>query len=695
MSSARQTFPVVGIGASAGGIPAMEGFFRGLESDCGMAFVIVTHLNPDHESLLHEVIGRYTNMPVKIAADGLEIEPSTVYVLPNNAILSVEDGRLRTRRPNPAHRERKPIDIFFSALAKDRGEHAVGIVLSGGDSDGTLGVKAIKEYGGLTLAQVPDSSGPRNPDMPQSAIASGLIDIAVPAEQMGEKLVQFVRSFDLPEGIVEADSKIGEKSADFRDEIYAILSARSGHDFSGYKTKTFLRRVKRRMQLAQLQSIEGYVELLKQDSAEVMSLFRDLLINVTNFFRDEDAFKALEEKVIPQLFEGRDANDTVRVWVPGCATGEEVYSIGILMREHMGTLSAVPRVQIFASDIDEHALAVARAARYPEALLEGVSTERRQRFFNNDSASYVVAKEVRELCIFSPHSVIRDPPFSRMDLVSCRNLLIYFGPEIQQRVIPTFHYSLKPGGYLLLGTSESISQHGDLFSAVDERHKIFRAREHGTRPRLPVLLGGSVASRFSGDVDGRGRSSAERSLRHAVETQVLERFAPAHVVINGDADVVYYSARTGRFIEAPQGAPSRQLMTMARRGLRLELRSALREAMETRTSVTRQNVSVEDDGDRVLSVNITIEPVSDRDNGDPLFLVLFEPAGLVENRSARAEPGSEDLDGTAALERELQGQSRAFAVNDRGIRDGVGRAEVVQRGTGLSQRGIAVHKRGT
>ncbi len=653
MSSA-QKFPIVGVGASAGGIPAMEGFFKGLTRDCGMAFVVVTHLNPERESLLHEVIGHYTDMKVVVAEDDLTLETGVVYVMPHNAILTIADGRLKLRRPDSALRERKPIDIFFSALAKDQGEHAVGVVLSGGDGDGTLGVKAIKERGGLTLAQASDGSGPRNPDMPRSAISSGLIDLAVSAEEMGGKLVEFARSFDLLEGLeqrVENGDDGSVKAA--KQEIYSLLRTQSGHDFSGYKTKTFLRRVRRRMQLAQITTMEDYVERLRKDPAEVMALFRDLLINVTNFFRDAEAFEALQREVIPKLFEGRGASDAVRVWVPGCATGEEVYSIAILLRERMDELSVVPRVQIFATDIDEAALGVARTARYPEAMLEGVSEERRHRFFTSDGTSCVVTKDVRELCIFSPHSVIRDPPFSRMDLVSCRNLLIYLGHEIQSRIIPTFHYAMKPGGFLFLGTSESISQHGDLFATVDKKHRIFQAREHaGPTPRLPMLIANGLTGGTQVAEGGRART-ASYPLRQAVEAQVLERFSPAHVVVNGEGDVVYYSAKTGKYLEAAPGAPTRQLMTMARRGLRLDLRSALREAMENRGMVVRENIAVDEEDDRVQFVDLTVEPLAERGNGEPLFLVLFDPRGPARDRAelSRAE---EMPDGTADLERELR-----------------------------------------
>ncbi|WP_366654878.1 CheR family methyltransferase [Fodinicurvata sp. EGI_FJ10296] len=656
-SAMTGNFPVVGIGASAGGIAAMEALFKGVASDCGMAFVVVTHLSPDRESLLHEVVGRYTDMAVKVAEDGVAVAPNTVFVLGENAALTIEQGRLRLSPADALHRERKPIDAFFSALAQDQGERAVGIVLSGGDSDGTLGVKAIKEYGGLTLAQIPDGSGPRNPDMPRSAIASGFVDIAVTAEDMGRKLMAFAHSFDAIDVVPNNEKDAENELKQARESIHGLIKSHTGHDFSGYKAKTFMRRVKRRMQIAQVTEVDDYIALLKRDSTEVINLFRDLLINVTNFFRDPDSFRELEEKVLPKLFHGRDAGDTIRIWVAGCSTGEEVYSIAILMAEQLEKLPAPgPRVQIFATDIDEPALEVARAARYPAPLLSGVSDERRQSFFQSDGSSFVLRKDVREMCIFSPHSITRDPPFSRMDLVTCRNLLIYLSPEAQDLVIPAFHYSLRPGGFLFLGSSESLSQHADLFVTIDKKRRIFQAREHVTRiGRLPAFHGGtdtrSPGAGFSGTGDGRTTGYA---LRQSVEARVLERHAPPHVVVNNDGDVVYYSAKTGHLLEAPQGAPTRQILSMVRRSLRMDLRAALREVTETRQLAARDNIAVEYGDGRSQIMRISVEPFDDTSTREPLLLILFEPQSPIRNPGEIAAECGRRPDDTAELERELR-----------------------------------------
>lgn len=657
MPQNAQNFPIVGIGASAGGVAALEGFFKGMPDMSGMAFVIVTHLSPERESLLHEVISRYTSMDVVVAADGTDVKPNCVYVLPADAILSIDGGCLKIEKQNRTHPERKPIDIFLSALAKDQGEYAVSVVLSGGDSDGTLGTKAIKERGGLTLAQVADGHGPAQPDMPRSAISTGLIDYALPVSEMGPKLYDFARSFgmlnDLATIASETDGETSLREA--RDEIYAIIRNQIGHDFSGYKTKTFLRRVRRRMQVTQLSTIEAYVERLRQDPKEVNALFRDLLINVTNFFRDATAFEQLKQAVVPKLFEGRGADDTVRVWVPGCATGEEVFSIAMLLREHMDGLTAVPRVQIFATDIDEAALGVARAGRYPEALLDSVSQQRRERFFIADGGSFVLTKDVRDLCIFSPHSIIRDPPFSRIDLVSCRNLLIYFGSEVQNRVVPIFHYSLKPGGYLFLGTSENVSQYDDLFVPLDKKHRIFRSRENSSRTvRLPHLLGGFKPVQH-GDLPRPAFRPSGMALRNTIEAQVLERFAPAHVVANRDGEIIHYSGKTGKYLEPPMGAPNRQLTAMARKGLRLDLRAAFREAVQKNDCIIRDRIPVEADDGRVQVVTLTIEPVWQTPNDDPLYLVMFSDDGPALSRAEAAAGLDRRTDADAIhLERELR-----------------------------------------
>lgn len=653
--SAQAQFPIVGIGASAGGIEALEGFFRGLPENPGVGIVIVTHLSPERESMLHEIVQRYTKLKVQIATDGAEVEIDTVYVLSADALITIEKRHMRVRK-NANRSERKPIDIFLGSLAVDLAELSAGVILSGGDGDGALGIKAIKERSGLTLAQAASGFGPQHPDMPESAVATGFVDFVISAENMGAKIVDFARNVGLlDELLADAGGADDDRNVEqVMPEVYGILRNQIGHDFSGYKKKTFMRRVQRRMQVTQLTTIAGYIERLRQDPQEVGALFRDLLINVTNFFRDADAFEALEKSVIPKLFDGRGADEIVRVWVPGCATGEEVFSIAMLMREHMDKLTAVPRVQIFATDIDERALSIARAARYPAALLDSVSAERRKRFFIPDGGSFVVSKDVRELCIFSPHSVIRDPPFSRIDLVSCRNLLIYFGVDIQNQVIPTFHYALRPDGYLFLGSAENVSQFDDLFQSIEKKHRIFRRRSDIVPSvRLPIMVNAMRPGQMA-ELTPR-RPLAGLALRQAVDEHVLDRFSPPHVLIDRDGDVVYYSGRTGKYLEPPAGAPTRQLLTLARKGLRLDLRTAFREALESGRPVVRDAIPMEAEDGRVQMVSVTIEQLPDRGAGEALYLVLFADQGPVLTREEALNRAHATRDGAAAhMERELR-----------------------------------------
>jgi two-component system CheB/CheR fusion protein len=648
-------FPIVGIGASAGGVEALSGFFKGVPPNSGLAYVVVTHLSPDRESLLHQVVGRYTDLPVQIAADRTVVEPNKVYVLPADGVLGIEGGRLQVRKLGASRRERKPIDLFLSALARDCGEYAAGVILSGGDADGTLGIKAIKERGGLTLAQVADGSGPSHRAMPDSAISSGLIDLAIPADQMGARLVEFSHGFEMLDRIASTDAQAkGTHSwENARQEIYSLLRNQVGHDFEGYKINTFVRRVQRRMQITQIETVEAYVERLRQDSREVHALFRDLLIHVTNFFRDTEAFEALREHVIPKLFEGRGANDTVRVWIPACATGEEVFSIAILLREHVDSLSAVPRIQIFATDIDDTALTAARAARYPETLLESLSEERRRRFFTSDGGTFHLSKEVRDLCTFSPHSVLRDPPFSRIDLVSCRNLLIYFGADLQNQVVPIFHYSLRPGGYLFLGLSENASQFSDLFTPVDKKNRIFRSR-HDVRPmaRVPLFVRGLATERRNEPNAESLAYTTGTGIRQIVDREILEQHAPPHVLVNSEGDVVYFSARIGKYLEPPQGTPNRNIFAMARPSLRLDLRAALREAVADNRKVVRDRIVLETEEERVQHVTLTIQPLPSRIQDESLFLVIFSDTGPELSRKGTQIVRSDDA--AAQLERELR-----------------------------------------
>ncbi len=642
----------MGIGASAGGVDALQAFFGAMPADPGMAFIVVTHIAAGQESALPHILARLTTLPIEPIEDGASIEANHAYVLASDAIATLDRGRLRLT-PQPAGgREHNRIDVFFASLAEDRGEDAVGVILSGVGRDGTLGAKAIKEGGGFTIAQIGDHTAPQYPQMAAHAIASGAIDLRLPAEDMAGRLIEYARGL----GKLDPDrQRRGQRARliDGRRAICTILHDQTGHDFSGYKERTFLRRIERRMQVLDVDDLDAYAELLRTDRQEVALLFQDLLIGVTAFFRDSDSFNALAETVIPGLFEGRGPKDTVRVWVPGCSTGEEAYSVAILLLEHLATLTARPKAVVFATDIDEPAIAIARLAHYPAAMLHDVSPERIDRYFTGDGISYTVTKQVRDLCILSSHSVIRDPPFSRIDLISCRNLLIYLDKDLQNQIVPVFHYALRPGGFLFLGSSETLSQHADLFTPADKKTRIFRRRDlPGVHPRLPPL---ALSTRRPTLVEYKTAlpSYSGSPLRHIIESRIIEQFAPAHVVVTRDGEIVHFSTRTGKYLENAPGVPTRNIVAMARRGLRVELRTALTEAVEEHRRVVRHGLHVEID-DSVQFLDLTIETLADHDT-EPLFLVVFADFGALLTAERRLPVVVDEQ--TAAkenLERELR-----------------------------------------
>lgn len=643
---------IIAIGASAGGIEAFRLFFESMPPDSGAGFVVVLHQSAERKSLLAGIIGRWTAMPVSEAVDNEHVEPNRVYVVPPGVIATLEQGRLRLRRLVPdVPREATPIDQFFDSVAADLGENAIGIVLSGTGHDGALGLKAIKARGGLTLAQGTDGTAPQHRGMPNSAIATGAVDLIVPAQDM-PRLVMASR-IDPAEPTDVTGTATEIETA--RLSICEILRARLGHDFSHYKDKTFLRRVQRRMQVVGLTGLTDYVIRLEEDHDEAVLLFRDLLIGVTTFFRDGDAFEAVKRVVMPRLFEDKGANDAVRVWVPGCATGEEAYSLAILLREHMDGLNVFPRVQLFATDIDESAISTARSGRYPATLLAGLSPERRERFFSRSENSFLVSKEIRDLCTFSAHSLIRDPPFSRMNLVSCRNLLIYMDADLQATVIPAFHYSLAPGGMLLLGSSETVARHDRLFAPLEKEHRIFQRRD-GPSPALRITPQFAPSQRTAGSrstangaAESDSRTDWPRSLATAAH-RVLERFASPYVVVTEDGDVAHYSSHVGHVLQPALGPPSRNVFDLIRRSLRHSARAALRTAAETGHSA---EVEVLPDADGNGAVMLIVEPLPGHEPDRPFLMVFKETRA---SRGAHLQPAG---DATAiTLNVELERENR-------------------------------------
>ena len=645
---------IIGMGASAGGLAAFETFFTRMPPDSGMAFVLVQHFAPDRSSLLPSLLARHTQMPVQQATDVLQVEPNHVYIIPPDATLTIASGRLHVLSPPEESRgHRTPIDQFFRSLAADQGEYAVCILFSGTGTDGTLGLQAVKEYGGMAMAQTPESA--QYDSLLRSAIATGLVDHILSVQEMPDRLREYAAHIA---GRRDTGAPMGplENIGDHRPTICRLLQRHTGHDFSQYKESTIHRRLQRRMQALQLDTVETYVERLRQDPTEVDFLFKDMLIGVTHFFRDPAAFAVLERTVIPQLFVDKGADDQVRVCVCGCATGEEAYSLAILLREHMDRLTVVPHVQVFATDIDAHALETARRGIYPAGIAEHVTPERLERFFVKQDHIYQVKPELRKMCLFTMHSFIKDPPFARLDLLSCRNMLIYLAPELQHKLLRLFHYALRPDGYLFLGLSETSLGQGELFRPLGQQHRIFQKTGHVLRARVEFPL---TEVRWPpprpGDAPGHPRATAAGQL-HRLERTILEHYAPACVICTAQGETVYFGSRTGRYLEPPAGAPNVNLVNMARAGLRLPLRTALHQAVTTHQRVVQERVQVHINGG-VQPVTLVVEPLPGFDDNVPLYMVLFQDVGP-------AEPSAPDVAGTAppdseeahlhALEQELR-----------------------------------------
>lgn len=651
-SPAPPRCPIVAMGASAGGLEVFQQFFDQMPSESGMVFVLVQHLDPRHETLIPELLAKHTSMKVLSVEDGLKIVANHVYVIAPNVSLGMEGCTLRVS-PLPAHSDRKSIDHFFRSLAEDQQENVVGIVLSGTGADGTMGLRAIKENGGLTIAQAPDTA--KFDSMPRHAISSGFVDYVLPVAEMPGRLIEYVRHLGILHGRKGAES-IQEDAARLLPKIFPILRKQTGHDFSHYKRSTLVRRIQRRMQVVYLESAARYVAYLREKPAEVEALFKDLLIGVTQFFRDAESFSVLGRKVIPELFQDKSQKDELRVWVPGCASGEEAYSFAILLAEHVATLDQKPAIQIFATDLDIEALEFARKGRYPEDIVQQISPERLQKYFKKIGSSYEVVDSVRELCIFSLHNLIKDPPFSRLDFISCRNLLIYLEADMQKKLLPLFHYALNPCGYLFLGPSENIASRSELFRVIDQKHRLFQRKPTLLRALVqPPVLGTGQVTRMQPVAAISAPIPKEHSLVRSIERVILEEYAPASAVINEQGDVLYFSGNTGKYLEPPSGVPSNKILAMARKHLRLELRSVVHSAISTRQEAVRKNVKVQF-GHEPQCLDLVVRPLTELGNDPQLYIVLFReltgPSGASsETREAYA---SQEHPVVKQLENELR-----------------------------------------
>ncbi|MFC1925061.1 chemotaxis protein CheB [Chloroflexota bacterium] len=657
-SSEKHPFFIVGIGASAGGLDALEKLFSNMPQDSGMAFVVVQHLDATRRSSVPEILTRYTRIPVYEAGDGVKVEPDCIYLLPPNKDMTIEKGCLHLHELTQRERLRLPIDSFFLSLARERESSAICIILSGTGSDGTLGLRAIKESLGTVFVQDPQSAS--YDGMPHSAINTGLVDFVLPPEQIPEKLVNLVKYC----AINGARTSDLEEEKESLQQIFAIMLSRTGHDFSRYKHTTIRRRLERRMSLGHVNRIADYARLLQENEIEVQALLKDIMIGVTSFFRDIEAFEILKNN-LKDLIERKAQNDPLRIWVAGCATGEEAYSVAMVVFECLDELKKHLQVQVYATDIDTDALAKARAHTYPSGIAPDVKPERLSRFFIEDGDHYRLSKELREIIVFAPHDFIKDPPFSRMDLVCCRNLLIYLESDLQKMILPILHYALEPNGILFLGPSETTGNAGNLFKPLDKKWKIYQRREVVVgRGKLIFPPRYSLIMREHGVTGEPAQRLDEARISQLTEKIFLDNYAPTFAVIDEGYHLLYVRGRMGNYLEITSGQPSLSIMEMAREGLRTELYSAIKKATSTKKEVVNEGVRIKNESG-FQTVNITVAPITKHGLPPGLLMVVFQDVGLpVAGEKTRAAPRSHKRISDLEEEIKLTKESLQIAIEE-------------------------------
>ncbi len=646
-------FPIVGLGASAGGLEAFEQFFRGVPKDCGMAFVLVPHLDPDHASMLTEILQRSATMPVVEAHDQMNVAANHVYVIPPNRDMALFHGALQLSVPEAGRGLRMPIDFFLRSLAEDQGERAIGVILSGTGTDGTLGLRAIHGAGGVCFVQEPATA--KYDGMPASAVQSGLATYVLPADKIPAQLTAYVRTLFGKKARPVPASDI--TAAGNMNKIFRLLRSRTGHDFSGYKQSTIGRRIERRMTIHGIEAVDVYARFLQEHPQEVHSLFKELLINVTNFFRDPEAFALLQKEVLPAIFKNKPENHVFRVWVPGCASGEEAYSVAILFREHMDEIKQEFKVQIYSTDLDPDAIESARAGGYTPNIAQDVSPERLRRFFIREETGYRVKKEIREMVVFATQNAVKDPPFTRLDLLCCRNLLIYLEPELQERLIAAFHYALKPGGVLFLSPSESIGSHPDLFTPINKKWKFYQAKPSVMSARLmmaesPGLVGAAAGKRQ----DAAALKAHETNFAELTRRALLQAYAPPSVVTDEKGNILFVHGDTGKYLRPAPGQASLNVIEMAREGLQMELRTALHIAAAQKKSVVANDLPVKTNGG-IHAITLTVTPFAAPETAHGLLLVSFQdekpPARGKSAAQRHEETGRAQSQRVTELEQEL------------------------------------------
>lgn len=628
-TAASVAFPVVGIGASAGGLEALEHFLSRVPKNSGMAFVIVQHLDPTRKGIMPELLQRATVMKVIQVKDRTPVQPNCVYVIPPNKDMSILHGVLHLLEPASPRGLRLPIDFFLRSLAQDQQEHSIGVILSGMGSDGTLGLRAIKERAGMVLVQDPATA--KFDGMPRSAIDAGLADIVAPVDELPDRILAFLQRTPLGH---HAEMPLEDKTQSALEKTIILLRAHTGHDFSLYKKSTFYRRIERRMGIHQIDKIADYIRYLQENSQELDLLFKELLIGVTSFFRDAAAWDELRQKILPALIASRPAGHVLRVWVPGCSTGEEAYSLAMVFKEAVEKAKPKKKmsVQVFATDLDKDAIDKARQGIYPENICADVSPEHMSRFFKKEEHGCRVTPEIRELVIFAPQSLIMDPPFTKLDFLSCRNLLIYLAPEMQKKLIPLFHYSLSPGGILFLGSAETVGNFTDLFAPLNSKLRIFQRTESAVRSE-PIEFPSSFAPPLPARVEAHP-APPPLSLQSLADQLVLERYAKPTVLVNDKGNILYVSGRTGKYLEPAAGKANWNIFAMARESLRYELSNAFHKALTQPDPVVIRGLKVETEG-----VEITIQQLTEPEPLRGYVMIVFTDVPAPQETKVARGPG--------------------------------------------------------
>lgn len=639
--------PIVGIGASAGGLEALEQFFRHTPTDIGMAFVVVQHLSPTHESMLTEILQRTTTMSVIEAQDKMQVHANTVYIIPPNRDMAILHGMLLLSIPDKPHAQNLPIDYFLHSLAEDQGENAMGIILSGTGSDGTLGLRAIVGAGGISLVQDPTTA--KYDGMPSSAIKAGYVNHILLVEKMPDIIISSARKRGFTQDVPPAPAVVSSVL-----RILMHIRSVTGQDFSQYKKSTIGRRIEKRMAQHNIEDSEVYLRYLKENLTEVHTLFKELLINVTSFFRDSAAFDLLKKEILPRLLRDKTDDYVFRVWVAGCATGEEAYSIAILLRELMDESHQEFKVQIYSTDLDANVIAFARAGIYPSNIVQDVSAERLSRFFVKEEAGYRIKKEIREMVVFAVHNVIKDPPFTRLDLLSCRNLMIYLETELQNRLIPIFHYALKFGSVLFLSPSESTGNHTELFTSLNRKWKFYLSTNSASSSRI-LMTSPMTWAKGSSDKapEVMMKKIKEPNLTELARRLLIQFFAPASVITDPKGELIYVHGDTGKYLRPGPGQASLNVIEMAREGLEIQLRTAIHAAGDQNMPTLNREVLVKMNGD-FTTVSLSVRPLPSLDADESLLLVSFQDVPSTPVKSKRKSTIKPiELGRIEVLEREL------------------------------------------